>query len=140
MWYNSVIAWLLRSPMHGCISKSFMLVTVTGRISGKVFTTSVNYSREGNTLTVISQRDRSWWRNLRGAKPVTICLQGQNLPGTGTVIEDDAGVTSGLTTYFNKNPQLAKYFRVLLDTNGQPLSKDIALAARTRVVIEIELG
>lgn len=112
MWYNSVIAWLLRSPWRGMIDKNFMLVTVTGRKSGKAITTPVNYSRDGNTLTVISQRHRTWWRNLRGGRPVIIHLQGQALRATGTVLEDDAGVTTAFAAYLVKNPQLAKYFGV----------------------------
>lgn len=134
------MAWLLRSPMHGFISKNFALLTVTGRTSGKAYTTPVNYSREGDTLTVISQRDRTWWRNLRRDRPVTVRLQGQDMPGVGTVIEDDAGVASGVATYLHQNPQLAKYFAVSLDANGQPQSKDVAQAARTRVVVHIKLG
>lgn len=140
MWYNSVMAWLLRSPMHGLISKNFMLVTVTGSKSGKVYTTPVNYSREGNTLTVVSLRDRTWWRNLRGDRPVTIRLQGQDVSGIGTVVEEDAGVASDLATYLSQNPQLAKYFSVSLDAHGQPQRNDVAQAACTRVVIHITLG
>ncbi len=140
MWYNSVMAWLLRSPMHGVISRNFMLVTVKGRKSGKPYTTPVNYSRNGDTLTVVSQRDRTWWRNLRGGRPVTVRLQGRDWSGSGTVTEDDAGVTSGLAAYLRQNPQLAKYFAVSLDPSGEPLRDDVARAAKNRVVVQIKLG
>lgn len=139
MWYNAMMAWLLRSPMHGLISRNFMLVTVTGKKSGKPYTTPVNYSREGNMLTVISNRDRTWWRNLRGGSPLTICLQGRDLAAVGMVIEDDAGVTRDLAAYLQKNPQLAKYFSVSLDANGQLPSQQVAQAASTRVVIQIKI-
>jgi len=35
MWYNTLMSWLLRSPFHGLLSKSTLLVTVTGRKSGR---------------------------------------------------------------------------------------------------------
>ena len=140
MWYNSVMIWLLRSPLHGFISKSFMLVTVTGYKTGKVYTTPVNYSREGNMLTIVSLRSRTWWRNLRGGRPVTVRLQGQDRSASGTVFEDDAGVTSELAAYLQKNSPLAKYFSVSLDANGQPQSNDVAQAARARVVIQLQLA
>ncbi len=140
MWYNAIMAGLLRSPLHGLISKNFMLVTVTGKKTGKAYTTPVNYSREGNMLTIVSQRNRTWWRNLRGGRPLTIHLQGQDLSASGIVIEDDAGVTSDLTAYLKKNPPLAKYFQVTLDATGQPQCNDVARAAKNRVVVHIQLG
>jgi deazaflavin-dependent oxidoreductase (nitroreductase family) len=140
MWYNSVITWLLRTPLHGILSKHFMLLTVTGNKTGKVYTTPVNYFRQGNTLTIVSLRNRTWWRNLRGGRPVTIRLQGQDMPASGTVFEDDTGVTSQLATYLQRNPQLAKYFSVSLDAGGQPKRDEVARAAKDRVIVQIKLG
>jgi len=59
MWFNPIMIWLLKSPLHGFISKGVMLVTVTGRKSGKFFLTPTNYVRDGNTLWVISWRERT---------------------------------------------------------------------------------
>ena len=53
-------------------SKSILLITVTGRKSGKKYTTPVNYLRRGDELTIISLHTRTWWRNLRGGREVTI--------------------------------------------------------------------
>lgn len=77
MWYNSMMKWLLRSPLHGLISKNIMLLTYTGRKSGKVYTVPVNYVRQSDHLSVVSYRHRTWWRNLRGGAPVTLLIQGQ---------------------------------------------------------------
>lgn len=59
MWYNLFTRWLLRSPLQSMISKNFMLITYTGRKSGKVYDTPVNYARDGNLLTVVSFRRRT---------------------------------------------------------------------------------
>src|SRR5262249_17743027 len=40
---NPVIRALLRSPVHGLMSKSLMLITFTGRKSGRRYTTPVRY-------------------------------------------------------------------------------------------------
>ena len=45
MWFNPMITWLLRSPLHGLVSKSIMLITYKGRKSSKEYTTPVNYLR-----------------------------------------------------------------------------------------------
>jgi hypothetical protein len=36
----------LRSPLHGILSKNFLLINFTGRKSGRVFTTPVSYSQD----------------------------------------------------------------------------------------------
>ena len=46
------------------------LITVTGRKTGRKYTTPVGYYQEGDTLWVISSRDRTWWRNATGGAQV----------------------------------------------------------------------
>ena len=48
--YNALMKSVLRSPLHGMVSKNFMLITFTGRRSGKVYTTPVNYVRDGDSI------------------------------------------------------------------------------------------
>lgn len=45
---------LLRSPFHGVVSNSLMLVTFTGCKTGNEYTTPVGYRQEGDTLTVFT--------------------------------------------------------------------------------------
>jgi deazaflavin-dependent oxidoreductase (nitroreductase family) len=87
MWYNPLITALLHSPLHGLLSNGYMLITVTGRKTGRTYTTPVNYGRAGDTLTCFSKRDRTWWRNLRGGAPVTVWLRGRERRGLGVVVE-----------------------------------------------------
>ena len=42
---NDFMAWVLRSPFHGMLSNGMMLITVTGRKTGKAYTTPVGYYR-----------------------------------------------------------------------------------------------
>jgi riboflavin biosynthesis pyrimidine reductase len=62
------------------------------------------------------------------------------MSGVGTVIEDDASVTANLAAYLNQNPQIAKYFQVTLDSNGQPKVDEVAQTAKNRVIVQIKLG
>lgn len=41
---------LLRSPLHGVLRDSVLLITFRGRKSGKAYTTPVNYLHEGDTI------------------------------------------------------------------------------------------
>ncbi len=87
---NSFVKLMLRSPLHGMIDNGVMLITVTGRKSGKPITTPVNYLPLGDSLAIVSLRERTWWRNLRrrtspseDGAAVTVRLKGKDAPGRG---------------------------------------------------------
>ena len=144
MWFNPIMRWLLRSPLHGFVSKNMMLITYKGRKSGKPYTTPVNYLRiaqdQDQFLATTSSRDRVWWRSLRGSVEVTIRLQGKDYPATSEVIEDDQEVAENLAVYLRQWPAIAKYFDVQLDAEGQPELEDVVNSAKTRVFIKTRLA
>ena len=137
--YNPITKSILRSPLHGIISKNTMLITFTGRKSGKMHTTPVNYIRDGDNVTVFSLRDRVWWRNLRGGAPVAVRVKGQDLKAIGESTEDKKVVAAGLLAYLQMSPKYAKYFQVTLDSSGQPNPEEVAQAAQNRIMIRVKL-
>ena len=139
MWFNPMMIWLLKSPLHGFISKGVMLVTVTGRKSGKSISTPTNYVRDGNTLWIISWRERTWWRNLRAGANVRVLLAGRGVEGRGQVIEEEKAVAQSLFDYYRKVPQVAKYVQIGLDAAGLPVPEDCVRAAQKMVVVMIDL-
>jgi deazaflavin-dependent oxidoreductase (nitroreductase family) len=139
-WYNPIMAWLLRSPLHAALNGGFMLITVTGRKSGKLYTTPVNYRREDGSLLIMSPRTRTWWRNLRDGAPVTVRLKGRDMDGIGVAITGKADVAASLARYFEQMPQQAKYFGVKLNSDGKPDGDDIARAAKERVLVRVQLN
>jgi len=136
---NPFMKLILRSPLHGMMSGNTLLITVTGRRTGKRYTTPTNYLQDGDTLTITSTRERTWWRNLRGGAPVTVLLHGRVAPGQGTVIEEAQQVAGALMGYLQKLPNYARYFSVALDAEGRPNAQDVTRAAQARVVIQIRL-
>ena len=137
MWYNPIIAWILRSPLHGLLGGSLMVVTYKGRKSGKVYHTPVSCVRDGDTFLVVSFRKRMWWRNLRGGVPVIIRVKGRDWTTACEVVEDGEGVAANLMLYLREVPQYAQAFDVAVDADKQPDAGDVALAAQTRVMIRI---
>jgi deazaflavin-dependent oxidoreductase (nitroreductase family) len=137
--YNPIVIWLLRSPLHGLMSGSSMLITFSGRKSGKSYTTPVNYVWDDRTLLVVSPKDRLWWRNLRGGAPVTVRVRVQTLRGVGQVFEGaDAVEEGGLLTMLRKAPRYRRYWGVKFDEEGQPDDRDLLRVARTNALIRIE--
>ena len=100
---NPFVSFLLQSPLHGLLGARFTLLTVTGRKSGRTYTTPVNYVRDGDVLTVISRRGRTWWRNLSGPAPVTVRLKGERRSGSGRVLPlEGAELTDAIKDFYGK--------------------------------------
>ncbi|MEO8609673.1 MAG: nitroreductase/quinone reductase family protein [Chloroflexota bacterium] len=87
---NMIMKPLLRSPLH-FFANNYTLISFTGRKSGNVYTTPVEYKRSGHTLIVFTQRNRAWWRNFQGSAPVRLRLNGQDVSGVADVPIVDIG-------------------------------------------------
>jgi deazaflavin-dependent oxidoreductase (nitroreductase family) len=86
---NETVKFLLRSPLHGLVSNRVMLITVSGRKTGRLYTTPVNYVRDGDRIAIVSRSHRTWWRNLRGGTQVAVRVRGKDLKGVAEVVVDD---------------------------------------------------
>ncbi|MBZ0306949.1 MAG: nitroreductase family deazaflavin-dependent oxidoreductase [Anaerolineae bacterium] len=139
MWYNPMMRALLRSSLHGLVSKNIMLLTYTGRRSAAVYTIPVNYVQDGSTLWATSFRNRVWWRNLCGGVTVELSVAGKNYSARGLVLDNPAEVVEALRNYLSLVPNYAKYFHVRLDADSLPLLEDVIRAAQERVMIRFDL-
>ena len=135
---NDFVKWLIRSPLHGFISGGVMLITVTGRKSGRPISTPVEYYEMDDTLYVVSGRDRTWWRNLRGGAYVTLRLRGREVKGRGKSILDEKTVAARLSRIIARYPSRARFFGVRVD-EGKPNAEDVARVAKERLVIQIRV-
>ena len=124
---NPFVGFLLLSPLHGLLGAKFTLITVTGRKTGRTYTTPVNYIRDGDALTVISRRYRTWWRNLSEAAPVFVRVRGKRRAGMGRVLPlESAELVAAVKDFYSRmglHPDPAK----------------IEAAAADSVVVRIEL-
>src|SRR6516225_3328280 len=118
--YNPIVILLLHSPLHSFMDKSTILITLTGRKSGKKYTFPVSYVRDGDTLMMISQREHSWWKNLRGGAPVTLYIQGHTLKARGEVFTDAETVANKLLLFLQQFPNYQRLIHIKLAANGQP--------------------
>jgi deazaflavin-dependent oxidoreductase (nitroreductase family) len=137
---NPFVSAVLRSPVHRLLSGQVLLLTVTGRRSGRAYTFPVGYVREADALTILSGR-HTWWKNLRGGAPVAVLLAGRQRTGRAEVIEDRAAVLAEVDRL------VARYGRkgagqrigVALDTTPPPTGEDLALAMQGHAVIRLFL-
>jgi len=135
---NKTMKLVLRSPVHGVVSKSILLITFTGRKSGKTYTTPVDYSQDRDQVTIFTHA--AWWKNLRGGSPVTLRIRGQELQGLPEpVAEDKQAVAAGLMEHLRKVPSDARYYGVTFDNHKNPRAGEVEKAAQTVVMIRVRL-
>jgi hypothetical protein len=141
MWYNPVIIAILHSPVHGLLSRHMLTLTYTGHTSGLERTIPVSYLREGDRLTVMSFRQRTWWRNFRDGADVTLRLCGTTVPATAQAITDgDVVLPRHLTTLLSTHPRYARSVGIALDPDGMPNPSAVLRAARTYVLVHLSLA
>ncbi len=135
---NRTMKLVLRSPVHGIVSKTILLITFTGRKSGKTYTTPVSYSQNGDQVYIFSHAD--WWKNLRSGAPVSLRIQGRELQGLAeAVAEDKSAVATGLAAHLRKVPSDARYYDVTFDDHRNPRAEEVEKAAQSVVMIRIRL-
>jgi hypothetical protein len=93
---NPFMKLVLHSPLHGRMSKRVMVLSFTGRKSGKRYSTPVAYVREGDTVIVVTYS--SWRNNFIQPTPVQMYIQGKNIDGTAIFVDDPARIKPLLRT------------------------------------------
>jgi len=135
---NQAMKLVLRSPVHGMVSKSILLITFTGRKSRKTYTTPVSYSQNDGQVTIFTHA--TWWKNLRSGAPVTLRIRGQELQGLAEpVAEDKQAVAAGLTAHLQKVPSDAGFYGVTFDDHRNPRAEEVEQAAQAVVMIRVRL-
>jgi deazaflavin-dependent oxidoreductase (nitroreductase family) len=136
---NKTMKLILRSPLHGLISKYILLITFTGRKSGKTYTTPVSYSQQEDQVIIFTHAN--WWKNLRGGAPVTLRIRGREFQGLAEpVVEDKQTIAARLMEHLRKSPFDARYYDVTLDEDGNPNATEVEQAVQTVVMIRVRLG
>lgn len=120
-FYNPIVSWLLHSPLHHLGDQHTLVLTVTGRKSGKRYSFPVAYLRDGETLLVMTYRERAWWKNLSDSgAPVTVYVDGHEVAARAETSTDPDVVTSALLLFLQQVPTWRWELHVKLDANGQP--------------------
>src|SRR5262249_32980966 len=137
---NPCVAAILRSPFHRVLSSRVLLLTCTGRKSGRRFTIPVEYTRDGDILTVFSSR--RWPVNLRGGATVALELQGRRYTAHADVVDEPAVVLTEvermIATVGAREASL--HIGVALDLTPPPSRDELVRALRGRAVIHLTLN
>jgi hypothetical protein len=136
---NPFVSAILRSPLHGALSGRVLLLSFTGRKTGKRYRFPVEYTADGEALVVFS--GRRWWANLRGGAAVTARLRGRERSGRAEVSEDRAVALAEVERLIARfgAKDAGRRIGLALDS-GPPLSRDeLAAAIEGHAVILLRL-
>lgn len=134
---NDFVKLFLRTPLYVFMGNT-MLITVTGCKTGKKYTTPVGFCRDGDTLWVISNRERTWWRNVQGGADVELHIRGKDMNGLAEAILDEEAVATQVIEYVRHSPMAAKGLGVRIE-NGKPHPEDVARLAKERMFVRVKL-
>lgn len=130
---------VLRSKMHAPMSDSTLLITFTGRVSGDVISTPVNYVQEANLIYITSLKDRTWWRNLRGGAPVELRLKGKDVDAWAEVLDTSVQVEKGIRLFNERYGTYTKHYGLSLAEDGTPDPEKLKELAKDRVLVLVKL-
>jgi deazaflavin-dependent oxidoreductase (nitroreductase family) len=136
---NKFMKFMINLPLGGLMGESLAVITVTGRKSGKLISTPINVVKVGNSYTVISSRDRTWWRNLRGGASATLRVAGKTHKVIGQVLESNIEVKTGLTLFYTQMPMMAKYLKIHINKEGSLNEDDLERVVSERIIVHLEI-
>jgi deazaflavin-dependent oxidoreductase (nitroreductase family) len=134
---NPIMVALLRSRLHRVASKNLMLLTVTGRKSGRSYTLPVTRHEQPDETLVVSAAG-SWRHNLRGGGDVRVTLDGRERTAHATVEDDPvraAEVFKGLLERAG-----ARAVGVKVNVDHAPTPEEIKPALAHRVIAYVTLA
>lgn len=126
---NGMVSAVLRSPLHGLVSRSLALFTYRGRRSGTEYTIPVGYVERGGSVLVLAGRPegKNWWKNFAEPSPVTLRLRGRSVSGTAVLLDGERA-EEAVAHYFELSPRTARTFGVSADADP------VWIADRVRVI------
>lgn len=86
---NPLIRALLRSPLHPVASRALLVLSWSGRTSGRRYSIPVGYQRDGDDIVVMLTKpaQKTWWKNFRMPWPAELLLQGRERTAMGEWVE-----------------------------------------------------
>lgn len=106
-YFNPLARFVLMTRLHSLMSGRLMLLTFTGRRTGRSYTTPVSYVREGSSLLVPA--GGAWWRNLRRGGQARVRLRGAWWSVSPEVISEPVALADVLRRMLAANPAIAAF-------------------------------
>jgi hypothetical protein len=111
---NPLMTAVLRSPAHRLLSKKLMLLTLTGRRTGRTYTLPVWRHRSPDGALVLSAGG-AWRHNLCGGADVSLRVDGRERAAHAVLEEDPARAAAVMRTLLERAGARAVAVKVNVD-------------------------
>jgi deazaflavin-dependent oxidoreductase (nitroreductase family) len=97
--------FMLRRGMMGKASDALMVITTTGRKTGRQHSTPIGYLQDGDMFIAINPQGRSnWYKNVLANPAVTLNIKGRDIPAEGAQFTDEAEIARLFDLYRTQQP------------------------------------
>ena len=136
-----LIAALLASPLHGLLSRDVLLMTWTGRKSGRRYTLPLSYVEQGGKLYLCTRPEGSqWWRNLKGGAEVELCFRGRRVEASASILDRESPeALDGLRAFVTRNPRTGEMLYHVARDGGPPRESDVRREVANYIVVQLAL-
>lgn len=104
---NVLMRRVLALPFETPISRRLMLLTFTGRKSGRTYRQPVSYVADGDVL--LTPGGGKWKLNLVDGQPISVRLRGRDVLAIPELVGDPVEVERLLGRMMSLNPRLASF-------------------------------
>jgi hypothetical protein len=122
------------------MGRAIAVLRLTGRRSGARYTIPVSYQRNDGSVTIITKRLRTWWRNLIGGAPVAIRLAGVDHAGTATAVAGGEELFDAVAAFLHGRRIDARAYGLELRVDGSVDPDDLRQIIDELVVVEVRLS
>jgi hypothetical protein len=139
---NPFVSAILRSRFHWLLSPGLLLITVTGRKTGKRYTIPVGYHQVEDAIVVMigEAPTKVWWRNYRRPGPIELRLRGRLLRGRARVLPaDSAEFRQRADASFRRSRVIPWIFGVAFDPRRGLTDAQVEQLAQGAAIVEITL-
>ncbi len=140
--FNPLIGALLRSPLHGLLSSGLLLLTVTGRRSGRRYSIPVGYQRDGGDLVVMvsEARRKQWWRNYYEPGELSVRVRRRERTGRAELVAPGSEEFRELVERtLQRMPWMRRVFRVDYDADAGLRSDQLDRLGEEIAIVRIRL-
>jgi hypothetical protein len=119
---------ILRLPFASPLSRRLMLISYTGRKTGKAYLQPVSYVQQGNTL--LTPGGGKWKWNLREGEPVPIRLLGHAVLARPELIKEADEIERLLAVMAAANPSVNAFVGIPKGADGKLDRSRLEMAVR----------
>lgn len=135
---NVIFRRLLRSRLHGLLSRQLMLLIVTGRKTGRRYVVPVG-RHETNGEFLVSAMG-TWRENLRGGATVEVVVDGRTHVGHAELEEDPDEVARGYKLMLDQLDRKPRDVGLKVNLRRSPTLEELKPALTGRRIVRVRLN